>query len=1521
MKQILIILAFSACLLFSSLYLFAQSPTVVMQWGTHLDTKQNTISRSNWCYAIKETKDGGFIACGYSGHPTGNTVGPAIVKLDPLGNVIWHHQYDPTGIAAYGALTDIIETSNGNFAAVGEQQGTLPYYALLIVTDPFGNAINTSNWVLPAMFSTTQHEHAANICEAPDGKFLVTLNTKNGTIDQGFIIKTDGFTVNSTNWTSPSFFGSTKYGLSPIKIGVTSGSDYDIITSGWHQVGSDITITGNNCIGSSISYIDKSTDIDAYRIHYTGSTNTYTTTWNVSYPHSDFIAKYYYDDKGPYSVAFGNGCCNSSFLDNYFNYVHQDVPSQLIVSKNQNEIEICCYVDLIWPQDLNAINTIGGVLDCTRLNIPHSTSNTYGEYKDASGYVIKISYANGTVTLNAFNPIHVGHFSGDDFRLGMTEDACENIYVAGTTADSHLDPVHSTDLSVPAIEDALVCKIANDHTRLWRRNFNSPGLDPDLDNNNVKYDENCPFNITLNSKDNSVVIVGNNGENDDDMFFTKLSSDEQLKHNWDFSNYNVPVGVTNWPGNGSATPLTIKERILIPSGATLIIENCTIEFGETRELFDFSDDPYIVQQANVTTLQGGIIIQKGGKLIVRRNAILRGLERDPNNTCSRDYMWDGISIEGNPQAIEDATLQGVVEISEGATIRDARCGMRFDSRNWFNNQNSISTLNPQNSNETWVWDRGRLSYPQYEGNGGGFVHADNSYFINNRKDAEFLPYTFASSGSYFNSNTFSCTGPLVDPDFHYYDFFENYMGAGVNTHISIWDVHHIPFVTNTFDNLGLFQWDHRGAGISSIDADYDLTTDNNFNSLTYGIHASDINSTATISSFNSHFRENSHGIYNLGINFQQFVNNEFYVGRNESYFDYGIYLEECTGYTIQQNDFFNLNYWIFNPRGIIDYFVHPNQNDDLIYNNYFEGFNIAALTQGFLNNGQHTRGLQLHCNKYNSNNFDQYHPDLGLGIGQGIRYEQGGPNPYTAANNDFITSCNVPEGELFNESSSDVLPYIYYHCLNGSGVNTEPTVGCYTNLWVTPTSVFQTFDPIFCPDIFRTSNEEIRSSLQIIKQKKEGLLNLLDGGDKESLINTINSGSYSQIMNALRSTSPFISGEVITLLIRSAKLPDDSLNVILQINSPLPKEVLSTLISDVTVSAGNEAPDVNLNTTTINSSTNVTEPEVQVNVKSIKIQTDSLNPSIEIFASSVEVLDEASIVISSEIDSIASIANSELIIDVQTQNHINTISTTIHKIILNMTGLSPADSINSLIKYYGSEYNHNVDELIISLLANSSINGVDSIISLLHQESDINRKMELVHAYISKRDYSDAHGALDSLQINSELINFISINNLILNYKEQNKSLFEIKNNTIEYQLVNKIAQDSAKAGYAIARSILSILDDKYFPEVIYNGLPKVSSFRISRMQDKSQKGENILRNYPNPFSNSTLIEANVDENLMSPILVIVNSLGIKIFEHNLHSGLNKVLLPEGLLEPGIYFYSIYSNESRITTGKMISLK
>ena len=133
--------------------------------------------------------------------------------------------------------------------------------------------------------------------------------------------------------------------------------------------------------------------------------------------------------------------------------------------------------------------------------------------------------------------------------------------------------------------------------------------------------------------------------------------------------------------------------------------------------------------------------------MLRNKAVLRGLEKNPDNPCGREYMWDGISVEGDPGAPEGSLYQGVVEIIDGATIQDARCGMRLDSRTWYNNQ----PPQPDPPSNTEQWDRGRLSYPDAEGHGGGSVYGVHANFLNNRKDVEFLPYTYMNNMSGFVS--------------------------------------------------------------------------------------------------------------------------------------------------------------------------------------------------------------------------------------------------------------------------------------------------------------------------------------------------------------------------------------------------------------------------------------------------------------------------------------------------------------------------------------------------------------------------------------------------------------------------------------------------------------------------------------------------------------------------------------------------------------------------------------------------
>lgn len=1466
----------------------------VMQWATHVDiTETATITgagSSDWCFSIKKSMDGGYIACGYSQIYDGThvNVGPSIIKLDPAGNVLWHREFDPGGTASYGALTEIVEAPNGNLGAVGYQQSNPnPNNAIFILTDKDGILLNGSSMIVPNIFATNDQE-ARKLCVAPDGKFLFTLRSKKVNIDCSFIEKTDGYTY-SIQWFSSTYYGVKDYYLDNIKIGnVTSSTDYDVIVGGFHILNTT-TITGNDKDGNAIPARDvPETDIDLYRLR--NNSGVWSTTWLNVYPNSLF-STLYYDDKGPYNPdgTTGSSCSPgvSTFLDNWFHAPSLNVPAEVIVSDQPSkDIALLAYVNLVWPGDAHAyFSATNGVDDCIR-------GVTYNELKDAQGFVLRVDYATGNVlALPNNNPIHVGHYSGDDFRLGMVEDKCGNLLVTGTMAANDLG-VNSTDLTVPPLEDALVTKISQNHDRIWRRNFNAPGL-----HTGGGLTENCPFAIAFNPDDNSVIIAGNNGERDDDYIFIKLTDDEQLNYPWANSAAVTDIfGSTVWN-----TSTNIKGRVIVHNGATLTIDNCTIEFGETREMNDY----------NASSIQlSGIWVQKGGRLIVRNNAILKGLSRNTHSNCSRDYMWDGITLEGDPNKDEGLSNQGTIALYNTPTIQDARCGIRCDSKTFFNNQpETLLTADV-------TWDRGRLSYPQAEGKGGGWIFADHANFVNNRKDVEFLPYTYMNNSSTFYYCNFNCNNHMVDPDFVYWDYLQNKnVPAGVNTHVSMWDVHDIPFRGDLFNNTGgQFLPEYRGAGLSTINADYSIYGDSRFEYLSYGIHASDFNSTATLSAINCHFINNSKGIYNLGINFQTYVNNEFRVGLN--FKDYGMYLEDCTDYTVQQNDFINDNIPDYPSHGIIDYFSVPNHNNNLIRKNTFQNFFGSAIwAGGFHNDGNfNSVGLQIQCNEYTSNVYDEYTPDVGLGSGQGIAYPQGGNTSNSAANNSFITSCTVTDGELYDESVPNVNTYRYNHC---PGYPFTPTGGCFTSGWVFPSNIVFPFDPTQdCLSLFRLgSRDDKRSELENNKNQELLLKQIINGGNKSVLINSINSSNTSQAMSMLRAASPYVSDDVLSLAIRSGIFPDDSLNTLLELNSPLPSVTMQSLIADVSMAGGNIAPDLQLTSNTISTNSTEPDPEVQVQVNSVNIQTQSAL-SVEISASSINIVDPT--VESVLPDSMQSISQSPIEVEMNSGNQILTpVNTDIGKLRLDKNGISRSDSLNSLISHYELEQSRNFDELVDLFLSDTTINGLDSVILMLQNETSVNRKVQLVNAYMTKGDFTHASQTLTSLQQYPDLSNFISLENNLISLHNQNKTLFEIKNDPTLYGTLQSISNDSTHSGYSSARAILSLIDDKYYPEVIvFNEASP--AFRKRKEEIAFTNGYQLLRNFPNPFENSTTIEVQVNDKLASPQLIIYDVVGKIVVQYKINNGFNEVHVSSSVLRPGTYFYSLVSENKRIETQKMI---
>ncbi|OQA89012.1 MAG: hypothetical protein BWY27_00890 [Bacteroidetes bacterium ADurb.Bin234] len=129
----------------------------------------------------------------------------------------------------------------------------------------------------------------------------------------------------------------------------------------------------------------------------------------------------------------------------------------------------------------------------------------------------------------------------------------------------------------------------------------------------------------------------------------------------------------------------ILNELIIENNATATFTNSTL---------------YFYKNAIVTILPGGKLIIDGGTL---------------TNACNGE-LWQGIFVEGDPfDSTQSESLQGMVELKNGATIENAVCAINVGLRRLGANS-QMCVL------------------------GGGIVKASNASFINNLKAVEFGPY-------------------------------------------------------------------------------------------------------------------------------------------------------------------------------------------------------------------------------------------------------------------------------------------------------------------------------------------------------------------------------------------------------------------------------------------------------------------------------------------------------------------------------------------------------------------------------------------------------------------------------------------------------------------------------------------------------------------------------------------------------------------------------------------------------------
>jgi len=284
-----------------------------------------------------------------------------------------------------------------------------------------------------------------------------------------------------------------------------------------------------------------------------------------------------------------------------------------------------------------------------------------------------------------------------------------------------------------------------------------------------------------------------------------------------------------------------------------------------------------------------LIIKQGGKLIIDGGILTKA--------CTEN--WRGVEVWGNPDTTQGFTsLQGYLVLKNSGKIEFA--------------QTAVFT--------------GKKSYSGniIDGYEGGLVQARDAIFLNNIIDVEFRPYQnmhpYYPEKELKNLSGFRNCEFLTD--------FSNNEFTDLEAHVILRDVKDICFYGCDFiysDSYFNYS-DDNGTGILSYDASFFVNprcTNPNvqpctaydscrFENLKYGIRAFNNGAYKFVSIKDAVFTSNERGIYFSGLTGPEIVSSKFYCnedlpgvsGKDLGDIVYGLYLDGCTGYHIENNEFY-----------------------------------------------------------------------------------------------------------------------------------------------------------------------------------------------------------------------------------------------------------------------------------------------------------------------------------------------------------------------------------------------------------------------------------------------------------------------------------------------------------------------------------------------------------------------------------------------------------------------------------------
>jgi len=526
--------------------------------------------------------------------------------------------------------------------------------------------------------------------------------------------------------------------------------------------------------------------------------------------------------------------------------------------------------------------------------------------------------------------------------------------------------------------------------------------------------------------------------------------------------------------------IILDRSIIIPSGRKLTIKNCRVH------------------------------LPSEAKIIVQRGATLELDDCTLTSACND--LWWGVELWGDSHNEQTSSYQGTVILKNGAVIEKARKAI-FCGKN-------IEQPAP---------DRAYT---------GGIIEAIDATFRNNRYGIQIWSYRYPDRNynSRFKMCKFQTTEMLADGSSPEY-FMTLVQVKGITIEACVFEY----LVENGID----FQ--NHGCGIFSLDAGYEIlnlegggfSIQSKFKNLEYGIFAMKVFEDPIILIHDSRFIRNLTGVYARGLQNLNLYLNDFLVYRlalpNNHIFG-GVYLDNCTAYTIEENDF---NGYL--PGGSINIGLTINNSGESyneIYKNTFYSLYIGTLAQNINRSKNDIDGLKLNCNMYNQNEYD-IAVTGSQGCGEcGISKLQGSSdNP---AGNWFSWQGDYPTSDFDNQMAH----VDYYHHRGILGQDNRWIPIYYSSNTITRLGTQIEWGEDACSSrLGSIRNKELNNSLYssstaVSDSLENMLLQLIDGGNTDDLemeITFAESDEALELRDELLGDSPYLSD---TILIKSVEKED-----------------------------------------------------------------------------------------------------------------------------------------------------------------------------------------------------------------------------------------------------------------------------------------------------------------------------------------------------------------------------------------------